>query len=150
MIYYTQDEQGRINAWSDACFMFGENGDCACLTTDKEIVYGPPEADGSLVGYTKGTEPPAPPPPPPPPRAEVVAAKRAEIAAGFAAAMAATALSEQGWSSEVIERQLAHVDKNRIRAAYQRSELLAERCKMMQAWADYLDVRCAWAASESR
>ncbi len=60
-------------------------------------------------------------------------------------AMAATTLSEQGWPSEAIERQLAHVDKNRVRAAYQRSELLEERRKMMQAWADYLDMRCAWA-----
>ncbi len=60
-------------------------------------------------------------------------------------AMAATTLSEQGWSSEAIERQLAHVDKNQVRAAYQRSELLTERRKLMQAWADYLDMRCAWA-----
>jgi hypothetical protein len=49
-----------------------------------------------------------------------------------------------GWSA-AIERQLAHVDKNQVRAAYQRSELLAERHKMMQAWADYLDLHCAWA-----
>jgi integrase len=60
-------------------------------------------------------------------------------------AMAATTLSEQGWPSEAIERQLAHADRNRVRAAYQRSELLAERRRMMQAWADYLDMRCAWA-----
>lgn len=60
-------------------------------------------------------------------------------------AMAATTLSEQGWPSEAIERQLAHVDKNQVRAAYQRSELLTERRKMLQAWADYLDMRCAWA-----
>lgn len=60
-------------------------------------------------------------------------------------AMAATTLSEQGWPSEAIERQLAHVDKNQVRAAYQRSELLPERRKLMQAWADYLDMRCAWA-----
>ncbi|MCC8194881.1 MAG: tyrosine-type recombinase/integrase [Deltaproteobacteria bacterium] len=60
-------------------------------------------------------------------------------------AMAATVLSEQGWPSEAIERQLAHVDRNQVRAAYQRSELLPERQKMMQAWADYLDMRCAWA-----
>jgi integrase len=60
-------------------------------------------------------------------------------------AMAATTLSEQGWPSETIERQLAHVDKNAVRAAYQRSDLLAERRKMMQAWADYLDLRCAYA-----
>jgi integrase len=60
-------------------------------------------------------------------------------------AMAATTLSEQGWASETIERQLAHVDKNAVRAAYQRSDLLEERRKMMQAWADYLDMRTAWA-----
>lgn len=60
-------------------------------------------------------------------------------------AMAATTLSEQGWPSETIERQLAHVDKNQVRAAYQRSELMEERRKMLQAWADFLDMRCAWA-----
>ena len=60
-------------------------------------------------------------------------------------AMAATTLSEQGWPSEVIERQLAHADKNRVRAAYQRSDHLTERRKMMQAWADYLDMRHAQA-----
>lgn len=60
-------------------------------------------------------------------------------------AMAATVLSEQGWASEVIERQLAHIDKNQVRAAYQRSDLLEERRKMLQAWADWLDLRCAWA-----
>lgn len=60
-------------------------------------------------------------------------------------AMAATLLSEQGWPSEAIERQLAHADRNRVRAAYQRSELLPDRRRMMQAWADYLDMRCAWA-----
>jgi integrase len=60
-------------------------------------------------------------------------------------AMAATLLSEQGWASDVIERQLAHIDQNQVRAAYQRSELLADRRTMMQAWADYLDLRMAWA-----
>lgn len=60
-------------------------------------------------------------------------------------AMAATCLSEQGWPSEVIERQLAHVDKNAVRAAYQRSELMDDRRRMMQAWANWLDLRCAWA-----
>lgn len=60
-------------------------------------------------------------------------------------AMAATVLSEDGWPSEAIERELAHVDKNAVRAAYQRSDLLPERRRMMQAWADYLDMRQAWA-----
>lgn len=54
-------------------------------------------------------------------------------------AMASSLLAEQGWSIDAIERQLAHVEKNKIRAAYHRSEHLEERRKMMQSWADYLD-----------
>ena len=54
-------------------------------------------------------------------------------------AMASSLLAEQGWSVDAIERQLAHVEENRIRAAYHRSEHLDERRKMMQGWADYLD-----------
>jgi len=34
---------------------------------------------------------------------------------------------------------LAHIERNKVRAAYNRAERLAERRKMMQAWADYLD-----------
>jgi len=60
-------------------------------------------------------------------------------------AMAATKLSEMNYHSEVIERQLAHVDHNKVRAAYQRSPLLEERKKMMQAWADWLDMRLGMA-----
>ncbi len=55
-------------------------------------------------------------------------------------AMASTLLNEQGWRADVIERQLAHVEQNKVRAAYHRSEYLEERRKMMQAWADYLDA----------
>ena len=54
-------------------------------------------------------------------------------------ACASTILNEQGWRSDVIERQLAHAERNKVRAAYHRSEYLPERRKMMQAWADYLD-----------
>jgi Integrase len=53
-------------------------------------------------------------------------------------ATASTILNEQGWKADVIERQLAHVERNKVRAAYHRSEYLAERKKMMQSWADYL------------
>jgi integrase len=53
-------------------------------------------------------------------------------------AMASTLLNEQGYSPDVIERQLAHVPGNRVRAAYNRAEYLPERRKMMQDWADYL------------
>lgn len=53
--------------------------------------------------------------------------------------MACTLLNEQGWNRDAIERQLAHAERNSIRAAYHYSEYLPERRKMMQAWADYLD-----------
>jgi integrase len=53
--------------------------------------------------------------------------------------MASTRLHEMGWRSEIIEFQLAHVDKNTVRGIYNRAEYLEERKQMMQSWADYLD-----------
>ena len=53
--------------------------------------------------------------------------------------MASTLLNEQGWNPDAIERQLAHVERNAVRAAYNHAQFLPERRKMMQAWADYLD-----------
>ena len=53
--------------------------------------------------------------------------------------MASTLLNEQGWNRDAIERQLAHAERNKVRAAYNFAELLPERREMMQAWADYLD-----------
>jgi integrase len=55
-------------------------------------------------------------------------------------AMASTLLNEQGYNRDWIERQLAHGERNSIRAAYNYAEYLAERRKMMQEWADYLDT----------
>jgi integrase len=52
---------------------------------------------------------------------------------------ACSILNEQGWNRDAIERQLAHAERNKVRAAYHRAEHLPERRKMMQAWADYLD-----------
>jgi len=42
-------------------------------------------------------------------------------------------------SDRAIERQLAHAERNAVSAAYNDTEHLPERRKMMQAWADYLD-----------
>ena len=53
--------------------------------------------------------------------------------------VASTLLNELGFSPDLIELQLAHKERNRVRAAYNRSERLSERASMMQAWADYLD-----------
>jgi integrase len=52
---------------------------------------------------------------------------------------ASTLLNERGWSPDAIERQLCHMPKDSVRAAYNRAQYLEERRRMMQAWADYLD-----------
>ena len=54
--------------------------------------------------------------------------------------MASSLLNELGWNPDAIERQLAHKDGNKIRAAYNRTDYMAERIAMMQAWADHLDT----------
>jgi integrase len=56
---------------------------------------------------------------------------------------ASTILNEQGFRADVIERQLAHTERNTIRAAYNKAEYLPERKAMMQRWADYIDGLCA-------
>lgn len=54
--------------------------------------------------------------------------------------MAASRLNEMGWNADAIERQLAHAESNKVRAAYTHAaQYLVERTQMMQAWADYLD-----------
>ncbi len=53
--------------------------------------------------------------------------------------MASTLLNENGWNRDAIERQLAHAERNNIRAAYNYAEYLPERRNMMQWWADYLE-----------
>jgi integrase len=55
-------------------------------------------------------------------------------------ALASTILNEKGYPPDVIERQLAHEDEDKIRSAYNRAEYLLERKKMMQDYADYLDA----------
>ena len=54
-------------------------------------------------------------------------------------ATASTILNEKGFRSDVIELLLAHVEKNQIRAAYNRAEYLDERREILQWWADHLD-----------
>jgi hypothetical protein len=52
--------------------------------------------------------------------------------------LASTLLNEQGWNPDLIELHLAHAERNKVRAAYNRAQRLPERRKMMQAWADFL------------
>src|SRR5579884_811475 len=60
---------------------------------------------------------------------------------------ASTILNEHGFRADVIERQLAHSERNSVRAAYNHAQYLPERRKMMQWWADYLDDMAAKGAA---
>jgi integrase len=60
---------------------------------------------------------------------------------------ASTLLHEMGWRSELIERQLAHAERDKVKAAYNHAEYLPEREKMMQAWADWIDELAKKAAA---
>jgi integrase len=55
-------------------------------------------------------------------------------------ATASTCLHEMGYRPEVIERQLAHVEKSKTKAAYNHAEYLPERRAMMQSWSDWIEA----------
>ena len=52
---------------------------------------------------------------------------------------ATTVLNEMGFPSDAIERQLAHGERDQVRAAYNKALYMDKRTEIMQAWADYLD-----------
>lgn len=62
---------------------------------------------------------------------------------GFSAhgfrATASTILNEMGYRSDVIERQLAHAERDKVRASYNHAEYMEERKAMMQEWANFID-----------
>ncbi len=66
--------------------------------------------------------------------------KGSATAHGFRA-LFSTVANECNWNPDAIERQLAHVERNGVRAAYHRSTYLDDRVKLMQWWADYIDGR---------
>lgn len=59
---------------------------------------------------------------------------------GFRATARTLARQELHINREVIERQLAHGSDEKLGGAYDRADFMADRVKLMQAWADYLDV----------
>ena len=65
-------------------------------------------------------------------------AKDQMTAHGFRA-MASTRLNELGFAPDIIEKQLAHAERNKVRSAYNHASYLPQREEMMQFWADYLD-----------
>lgn len=65
--------------------------------------------------------------------------EKAEMCAHGFRGMASTLLNELGWHFDAIEKQLAHVQRDHVRAAYNHAQHLPTRKEMMQFWADYLD-----------
>jgi len=53
-----------------------------------------------------------------------------------------TILNENGFNRDAIERQLAHMERNAIRAAYNRAEYLDDRIELMQWWGDFIEQQC--------
>ena len=74
-----------------------------------------------------------------------VALRRMGIAAtdhtshGYRATASTVLNASDMFSSDAIERSLAHQDKDAVRRAYARGDAIIERKKMAQWWADYLD-----------
>lgn len=65
-------------------------------------------------------------------------------------AMASTLLNERGTAPDLIELQLAHRERNKVRAAYNRAERIKERTKLMQDWSNYLDKLRRMKPAETR
>ena len=59
---------------------------------------------------------------------------------GFRALAMSTIKERLGYRHEVVDRQLAHAPKDKVASAYDRAQFLAERRRMMQDWADYIDA----------
>ena len=66
--------------------------------------------------------------------------KGSATAHGFRA-LFSTVANECGWNPDVIERQLAHKERNEVRAAYHRTTYMQDRTRLLQWWGDYLDGR---------
>jgi site-specific recombinase, phage integrase family len=64
--------------------------------------------------------------------------------------LASSVLNEAGFNRDAIERQLAHVEENRIRAAYNRADYMAERREMMDWYADFLRRHYQAAMTDTR
>lgn len=62
------------------------------------------------------------------------------VAHGFRALARTTIREKLGYDSEIIERQLAHKASGALGEAYDRTQFLDQRTKMMQEWANYLHV----------
>ncbi len=68
---------------------------------------------------------------------EVLGFKGKTVAHGFRST-ASTILNENGHNRDHVERQLAHAERDQVRAAYNYAEYLPERAKMMQWWGNFI------------
>lgn len=59
---------------------------------------------------------------------------------GFRALAMTTIKEKLKYPHEIVDRQLAHAPRNKVDAAYDRAKFLDERRRMMQDWANYLDI----------
>lgn len=66
---------------------------------------------------------------------------RGEATAHGFRSLFSTVSNEAGWNVDVVERQLAHIERNQVRAAYNRATYLQARAELMQWWADYLELK---------
>lgn len=65
---------------------------------------------------------------------------KAEVTPGGLRTTACSVLNEEGFNADAVERQLSHMERNNVRAAYiHQAQFMEERVRMMQWWADFLD-----------
>jgi integrase len=76
---------------------------------------------------------------------DIMGYKGKATAHGFRAT-ASTILNEHNHRPDVIERQLAHAERDQVRSAYNHAEYLPERREMMQWWGDYVEQAVKGAA----
>jgi hypothetical protein len=69
-----------------------------------------------------------------------IAGKEKLLSVGVYPDVASTLLNEQGWNRDAMERQVAHGERDEVRAAYNYAQHLPERRKMIRSWADFLDA----------
>lgn len=65
-------------------------------------------------------------------------------------ALFSTVANEAGFDADVIERQLAHSERNEVRAAYHRAAYVAQRRELLQWWADFLDQQLGKSGTRTR
>ncbi len=105
------------------------------LTGHRELVFPSPYATGQMLSENTLNS-----------ALTAMGYKGRHSAHGFRS-LFSTVCNEQGHDADAIERQLAHKERNAVRAAYHRAEYLAERAKLMQWWGDWIDARRAAAAA---